>query len=228
MTRPDAVLPLLRRVLERSVTSEGAAWLESELDRQRERIDERRLAIALAQAGRRVGRHALALNGDEAAAADRMRSGWQPQFWHADDAARVVLVLATWRGDGEAFAATVNALCATAEIGEHVSYLRGFAVFPAGGPLCGRAREGVRSSAAPVFEAIACRNPYPRDWFDQATFNQMVVKCVFVGAPIGTIVGLRERRNGELVRMLSDFIAERRAAGRSLPEEVHRFVEAKA
>jgi len=54
----------------------------------------------------------------------------------------------------------------------------------------------------------------------------MVVKCVFVGAPIETIVGLHERRNPDLMEMLRDFVAERNAAGRPLPEAVHRFIEA--
>jgi L-ribulose-5-phosphate 3-epimerase len=52
----------------------------------------------------------------------------------------------------------------------------------------------------------------------------MVVKCVFVGEPIETIVGLNERRNPELIRMLQDFVAERNAAGRPLVNSVHAFL----
>jgi hypothetical protein len=52
----------------------------------------------------------------------------------------------------------------------------------------------------------------------------MVVKCVFTDAPIDCIVGLRERRNPELVQMLRDLIAERHAAGRPLPQAVHAYV----
>jgi hypothetical protein len=46
-----------------------------------------------------------------------------------------------------------------------------------------------------VFAAVACHNTYPFDHFD--AWNQMVVKCVFNGVPIETIVGLHERRNPE-------------------------------
>jgi hypothetical protein len=52
----------------------------------------------------------------------------------------------------------------------------------------------------------------------------MVVKCVFSGVPIETIVGLDERRNDELVRMMRDLASERRVAGRLLPDAVHRFI----
>ena len=53
----------------------------------------------------------------------------------------------------------------------------------------------------------------------------MVVKAVFNGVPIETIVGLRERRNPEVVQMMRDLVSERRAAGRPLPDAVHAYVE---
>jgi hypothetical protein len=145
-------------------------------------------------------------------------------MWGTDEAARVALLLATWTGDEAAFAARVDRLCATGELTEHVACLKGFAVFPAPARLLARARAAVRSSMQPPFEAIACHNPYPADHFDEAVYNQMVVKCVFSGVPIETVVGLDERRNAELVRMMRDLASERRAAGRLLPDAVHQFI----
>jgi hypothetical protein len=139
-------------------------------------------------------------------------------------AARVALLLATCSGDEAAFAARVDRLCATGELTEHVAALKGFAVFPAPASLLSRARAAVRSSMQPPFEAIACHNPYPADHFDEAVYNQMVVKCVFSGVPIETVVGLDERRNAELVRMMRDLVSEWRAAGRLLPDAVHQFI----
>ncbi len=123
-----------------------------------------------------------------------------------------------------AFAARVDRLCTTAEVTEHVACLKGFAVFPAARELHDRAREGVRSSTATDIRSDRSHNPYPFDYFDEAAWNQMVVKCVFVECPIETIVGLDERRNPELIQMLRDFISERHAAGRSLPEAVHNYI----
>ncbi len=221
---PAAAIALLQRWLARVAPAEPLAWLGGEIERQSAALDPRRLAIALGLAGRKLGRRGLDLSAEELAAAQALRRGWQPQFWARDEIARVALLLATHHGDDDAFAALVDDLCLTAEISEHVAYLKGFAIFPAGAALRARAREGVRSSSAPIFEAIACRNPYPFDYFDEAAWNQMVVKCVFVGAPIETIFGLSERRNPALTRMLRDFVAERHAAGRPLPEAVHRFI----
>jgi hypothetical protein len=220
-----AAIDLLRRWLKRVLQAGAAQWLDAEIDRQREAVDERRLGMALGLVGRRIGRSELALSGDDIAAAQALHSRWRPDMWGTDEAARVALLLATWSGDEVAFAARIDRLCATGELTEHVAALKGFAVFPAPASLLSRARAAVRSSMQPPFEAIACHNPYPADHFDDAVYNQMVVKCVFSGVPIETVIGLDERRNAELVRMMRDLVSERRAAGRLLPDAVHRFIE---
>jgi hypothetical protein len=222
---PQAAIALLQGELARVLPADAFAWLAQEVERQAAGPDERRLAIALGLTGRKLRRLDLAWRPESLAAAQDLRPGWQPQYWSTDEAARVVLLFATHRGDDPAFSARLDRLCATAEITEHVSYMKGLAIVPAGATLLARAREGVRSSIAPVFEAVACRNPYPRDYFDTDAWNQMVVKCVFGGTSIGTVVGLHERRNAELIVMLRDLVAERQAAARPLPQEVHRFIE---
>jgi hypothetical protein len=219
-----AAADLLRRWLKRTLQSDAAQWLDAEIDRQRSAVDERRLGMALGLVGRRIGRAELSLSADDLAAAQVLRRRWRPDIWGTDEAARVALLLATWTGDEAAFAIRVDRLCATGELTEHVAALKGFAVFPAPARLLARARAAVRSSMQPPFEAIACHNPYPADHFDEAVYNQMVVKCVFSGVPIETIVGLDERRNDELVRMMRDLVSERRAAGRLLPDAVHQFI----
>lgn len=87
------------------------------------------------------------------------------------------------------------------------------------------AREGARSNVRRVFEAIATDNPYPSRWFDEASFDQMVIKALFVGAPLARIVGLEERRSPTLCRMAADFAAERRAARRAVPADAVALAE---
>jgi hypothetical protein len=221
---PAAAIALLRRWFARVLTADAFAWLAQEIERQQAGADDRKLAIALGLAGRKLRRVELDLSPEDIAVAQDLRDAWQPQYWATDEAARIAFLLATHHGDDRGFAARIERLCVTAEITEHVSYMKGFAILPAGEELIGRAREGVRSSIAPLFEAIACRNPYPRDYFDTDAWNQMVVKCVFGGTPLGTVVGLQERRNADLLVMLRDLVAERHAAGRPLPAEVHAFI----
>jgi hypothetical protein len=220
---PAAVMSLLRRWLAQSAPA-ASTWLDAEIQRQQAGIDERKLIIALGMAGRKIGRADLALSEDDRLEAGAVRAGWQPEFWGTDEAARAAILLATYTGDEGAFAARVDRLSANAEVTELLAYLKAFAIFPAARQLHDRAREGVRSAVKPVFEAIACHNPYPFDYFDQAAWNQMVVKAVFVGTSIKNIAGITERSNPDLRQMLRDLISERQAAGRSVPADVRDYV----
>jgi hypothetical protein len=222
---PAVMIDLLRRWLSRCVVPDAMNWLEAEIDGQLSGIDERRLGIAFGLVGRKIGRSDLLLSSTDLGAAQQLRARWRPDLWSADEAARLAILLATHRGDDRVFAARIERLCATAELTEHIACLKGFAIFPAAELLRLRAREAVRSSAPAIFHAIASHNPYPFDYFDDAAWNQMVVKCVFNGLPIETVSGLSERRNPELVRMLRDLVSERHAAGRVLPDTVYAYLE---
>jgi hypothetical protein len=222
--QPSEALGLLRQWLERALPADAFSWLAEQIERQQTGPDERQLGVALGLAGRKLRRIELALSAEDLAAAQSLRDSWQPQHWIAEEAARVCLLLATHRDDDQSFATRLDGLCVTAEITEQISYMKGLAIFPAGQLLLPRAREAIRSSIAPVFEAIACRNPYPRDCLGIDPWNQMIVKCVFGGTPLETVVGLDERRNDELIVMLRDLVTERHAAGRSLPKDVHAFI----
>jgi len=48
----------------------------------------------------------------------------------------------------------------------------------------------------------------------------MVLKAAFNGVALTRILGLAERCNPELARMAADFAAERRAAGRPVPDDL--------
>jgi hypothetical protein len=221
---PAAVMALLRRWLAAAATQTGLSWLDAEIERQQAGVDERKLIIALGMAGRKIGRIDIPLTEHDRLEARALRTGWQPELWATDEAARAAILLATFTGDDAAFANRVDRLCSNAEVSELVAYLKAFAIFPAAKHLHDRAREGVRSSVKPVFEATACHNPYPFDYFDQTAWNQMVVKAVFVGASIKSIVGITERANPDLRQMLRDLISERDAAGRSVPADVRNYV----
>jgi hypothetical protein len=72
----------------------------------------------------------------------------------------------------------------------------------------------------PVFEAIACDNPYPANHFDDTAWNQLVIKAVFVEAPVWRIWGLDSRLSEELSRMALDLVEEKRSAGRQIPPQL--------
>jgi hypothetical protein len=211
-------------------------WIALSLDAAKVAIFQERLAAitgtpgekvlvkALGLAPRLLGKSDLPLVAGDREHADAIRPGWDPTGLSVDQAARIAFLLASYRGDDDAFARLVDRLCLTADVGELIAIYRGFAVFPAAKQLRARAGEGVRSAMRPVFEAIAHRNPYPKDFFDEAAWNHMVLKALFIGSTLAPIQGLDARANEDLAIMLRDYAHERWAAGRPVSPELWRCV----
>jgi hypothetical protein len=76
----------------------------------------------------------------------------------------------------------------------------------------------------PIFEAVAHRNPFPMEQFDENAWNHMVLKALFIGSKLAPIQGLDERANPRLMRMLCDYAHERWAAQRPVAAELWRCV----
>jgi hypothetical protein len=85
--------------------------------------------------------------------------------------------------------------------------------------------QGARTNAQRVFEAIACENPFPADYFPELGMNQLVMKAIFIEVPVARIERLGERLGPELRRMLAGYKSERLAAGRPVPTDVAALLE---
>lgn len=141
--------------------------------------------------------------------------------WTCPDAARAVLLLrAAAAMPAERFAATAADCYTFGDAGEQQSWLRGLPVLPAPERFLSIAIDACRTNIVPLFEALACENPYPARFFPELNFNQLVLKAMFNGIRLSRIVGLADRTNSELARMSSDFADERRAAGRPVPPDI--------
>ncbi|HET7410964.1 MAG TPA: EboA domain-containing protein [Paracoccaceae bacterium] len=201
---------------------EAAGWFAESLDALGGGATERELHILLGLAPRRLGKADLALSDADRAEAHAARPGWDPSGWSVDGAARTAALLA-FRGQ-RPFAATFKDLRRTADAAELIALYRGLPLYPEPEALDFEAGEGLRSNLRPVFEAIAHRNPFPHDHFDRHRWNHMVLKALFVGSELAPIVGLDERANPELARILIDYARERLAAGRPVSPELWRPV----
>lgn len=201
------------------------AW--SWLAEQRERLEggagARDFNMAISLVPRRLGKADLVLDSAALAAAGAARPGWDPRGWSVDQAGRLVLLLAGG-GTGPAFAERLKQLFATADIAEMIAFYRGLPLYPDPELHLMRAREGVRSGMKPIFEAVAHRNPYPAERFDENAWNQMVLKTLFIDSALAPIQGLDRRANPVLMRMLCDYAHERWAAGRPVSPELWRCV----
>ncbi|MFF5104190.1 EboA domain-containing protein [Streptomyces sp. NPDC000134] len=72
----------------------------------------------------------------------------------------------------------------------------------------------------------AAVGPYAARHLDAHQWRHAVLKCLFTGVPVGHVADLdrRSHGDGELARMLADYAAERTAAGRPVPEDLHRVL----
>jgi hypothetical protein len=103
---------------------------------------------------------------------------------------------------------------------EQASWLRGLSRLPDCGRFLATAIDACRTNILPLFESIACENPYPMLHFPELNFNQMVMKSLFNGIALSRIVGLESRLNADLSRMAGDYRSELEAAGRPVPADI--------
>ena len=202
----------------------GAVWFRNAIKDVANMSTERPLSVAIGLAPRRLGKADLALPAADLARAERLRPGLDLGDWSIDQLARVALLAAGRHGNDVDFATRFDSFCATAELNELIALCRGLPIYPGAALIEPRAREAVRSGMKPVFEAVAHRNPYPREAFAEDAWNQMVVKAFFMGSTLWPIQGLDERANPRLARMLVGLAQERWAAQRPVSGELWRCV----
>jgi hypothetical protein len=180
--------------------------------------------LTFAALGRRLGEAAL---GDGAAVSDDAGREWSIAGWGLDELGRALLVVAgVARLDFSEQLAWVDGLHRAGALRERQAVLRALALLPEPARFLSIALDGCRTSTQPVFEAIACENPYPAAYFPEAAFNQMALKAVFTGVALARILGLASRRTAELARMATDYADERRAAGRPVPSDLGALIDA--
>ncbi len=212
----------LRSIVDPGLTPEGGRWLSDTLSAMQRAPDLTALRVAFARAGRKLPAIPLGDLG-VSSPADSGLEAWRPH-WTARDHARAILLLtALGRSDPASHVHVVDKLLRTGDLGEQESLLRILGVLPDAARFVEVAIEACRTNAERVFAAIAGHNAYPAAHFPDPAFAQMVLKTIFLGLPTAGIEGLPERVTPELVRMLHDYAAERRAAGRPVPEDIDRI-----
>ncbi len=105
------------------------------------------------------------------------------------------------------------------EMGEQVSMLRTLCLLPDPARFLDTGVAACRTNSLDVFEAIVCENPFLAQHFPALSFDQAVMKAIFMGVSVQRIEGLHARITPELSRMARSYASERRAAGRPVPDD---------
>lgn len=171
-----------------------------------------------------VGKQLIEVPADMAFALERVRPGFTVTGWTMDRLARVWWLLQLPKDEQTTYVDTISQLFKAGELNELVALYSALPVLAYPEAWRFQATEGIRNNIADVQSAIMLHNPYPMDYFDEAAWNQMVLKAFFTDKDVTQITGLTERKNARLAQTLADYVAERRAAGRSLPPHIEELM----
>jgi hypothetical protein len=214
----------LLRWIHPHIDEKSQDWLAKKRQQIKEGAPDRVFFTAFSAVPRYTGKADLDISAEDGKEAEQVRRGWRPQRWSADQAARSLFLLALPNGDADEYVKKLDRLFSAADVGELVALYQSLPLLPHPERFVPRAAEGLRSSIDAVFNAVALNNPFPADYFDEAAWNHLVLKAVFVGSPLHRIEGLDRRANPELARMLLDYVHERWAASRTFTPELWRLV----
>lgn len=211
----------LSTLLGSRLSDQASAFKRSALSEMGQGVTSQRLAQLLALASRHV-RAGVPLHPvhDELRALDASGFGCDPSRWGLLETLRIALLLAWPDPDSEDFHTAYEHCFLYADLGESCALYRALPLLPHGERFVWRAGEGCRSNVRVLFEAVACDSPYPACHFDDTAWHQLVIKAVFVDAPLWRVHGLDARLSPELARMALDLADERRSAGRSVPPQL--------
>lgn len=206
---------ILAQELSSALASDVHAWFERVHRDQARLRDDKQLRLAFAQLPRKLG-------------SCRDLTKVVAPFdvaWTLVDIARASLLLAALEARPSAdHVALVEELYRTGSQSEQESLLRALAALPSPERFRELAISACRTNSRDVFTAVAGDNPYPAEHFPELSFNQLVLKALFLGMPIRRIRGLEKRATSELARMASAYESERRAAGRPIGDDVEYLI----
>ncbi len=145
------------------------------------------------------------------------------------EVSRIYLLIAVLEADEDFFVEKVKNIIQVADTGEIETFLKFLILLPNPENYKFAAVEALRTNISNVFDAITLNNPYPAKYFNTQQWNQMYLKAAFMERNLLDILGVEERANKDLTRIISDYAHERWAASRTIDpffwRPVSKFIE---
>ena len=214
----------LYNLLATRIDAKGKAWLDGKIEQLVREYSERDFYLTFNLIPRFSGKKPLKPDTDELQRLEALRNGLDLSNWTVDQVGRNLILLYIPFDDLEFYHITLKNLFETAGVDELVALYAGLPLSPLGEELKDRAAEGIRTNMTAVFDAMALNNPYPKDYFGDEAWNQMILKAFFMERPIYRILGVEDRHNEKLAHMISDYAHERWAANRITMPEMWRAI----
>jgi hypothetical protein len=181
------------------------------------------LAAAFTRCFRWTGKTLLSPDAGERILLQELDADIHWDFWRSDDLARYLIVDRGLVVDPE-FCDRISDFF---DLQETVAMARILPLLENAENFCDLAREMCRSNSVEVFSAMVCGNPYPHRYFDPATYNQMILKALFLDVALEDIVHWQKHVTSETLRMVQDYACELKAAGRAFPRDMPELLKKK-
>jgi len=207
------VLFLLRQWLKAVSPPSGVEWLDDVRGAVNDGAMDGDFFDAYAAVPRHVGHAPLKLTREDMTDAAKARVGWHPQRWTADVAARTLLLLSYDDSDQASYADMLMGLLKIGGSETSAALYRSLPLLPYPERHLSWATAATRSDHRELFEALAICNPYPAERFDEAAWNSLIMKAIFLGVPLVQVEGLERRANHVLAHELRDYVHQRASAG---------------
>lgn len=137
--------------------------------------------------------------------------------WNWPSLARLYIIfLVANQKSKQDYITLLESLFNAADVQESILLIESLAFIPFSEAFVVKAQEAARSNIPPLFSAVAHHSDYAFKHFNDLAWNQLVLKAAFLELPVFNIHGLKARNNKQLVKMLRDFITERKIAARSV------------
>ncbi|MFI9770370.1 EboA domain-containing protein [Streptomyces sp. NPDC052415] len=135
------------------------------------------------------------------------------------DAVRTVLLI-----EARAGAETLTRLYQHGSAAERRAVLQALPTLVDGPGALHLVEDALRTNDTSLVRAAV--GPYAAAHLDPHAWRHAVLKCLFTGVPVDAVANLPHRAAGdeELARMLTDYAAERTAAGRDVPDDLGRVL----
>lgn len=216
----DKHLNLLKNILSKQASPSAFAWLEDKINNIFAKESDAIFFMTFSAMPTYFERKKLASSDELTDQAYAIKPHWKLGNWSLDQAARVFLLLNYAKKKPEHFKSAIDKLFSAADIRELIALYQALPLLPNPQQYLLHATNGIRSNMLSVFGSIALNNSYPVDNFDDISWNQVVLKTLFVEGDIDQVVGIKRRANSALARALINTAKERAAAGRPIKPEL--------
>jgi hypothetical protein len=214
-------------IIKKNISEDSFTWIQTKAEGVRTEEKSIQLNQAFSQIPKHAAKHIIEVSEEDATKLGELAPGFSLAGWSVDRLARVWLLMQVSSTDKDTYLKKINGLFTASEMNEQVALYSALPFYAYPEEWISKAENGIRSNIGTVLEAIMYHNPYAAAYLSENAFNQLVLKAFFTEKDVTKITGLHTRVNKALQDTLSDYVAERTAAHRTVEQNIYHLIDLK-